>query len=262
MIPPERRLLDARALVEQGLFFILHAPRQTGKTTLLNTLARSLVDKLREERTRRVIEPILAGTTMEMDTYNDDLMYVRDLGLVETRPSVHIANPIYQEIIPRSLTYVMQVNITHEATWYTRPDGSLDVRALLMAFQEFFAEHSEAWLGRFAYKEAGPHLILMAFLQRVVNGGGAIRREFAVGSGRVDLLLTWRGQRSAIELKIRRGEKTEAQGVAQLSRYLGRLGLPEGFLVLFDRRAGVAWEEKVFVRETSAAGKRIWVLGA
>ena len=42
MLPPERRLTEARVLVEQGLFFILHAPRQTGKTTLLNTLARAL----------------------------------------------------------------------------------------------------------------------------------------------------------------------------------------------------------------------------
>ena len=75
-----------------------------------------------------------------------------------------LASDIYQEIIPRSLTWVMQVNIAHESSWYTRPDGSLDMRALLRAFQEFFAEHSESWLGRYEYREAGPHLLLMAFL--------------------------------------------------------------------------------------------------
>src|SRR5712691_7870812 len=42
IIPPERRLSGVRKLIDQGLFFVLHAPRQTGKTTLLNTLARSL----------------------------------------------------------------------------------------------------------------------------------------------------------------------------------------------------------------------------
>ena len=65
----------------------------------------SLVDKLQEERVRRIIEPILTGTTMPLDTYNDDLVYVRDLGLVVVTPHVRIANPIYQEIIPRSLSW-------------------------------------------------------------------------------------------------------------------------------------------------------------
>lgn len=223
----------------------------------------SLVDKLHEERVRRVIEPILAGTTMEMDTFNDDLMYARDLGLIVTAPNIRIANPIYQEIIPRSLTFVMQTNIADEAAWYTLPGGALDMPALLRAFQAFFAENSEGWLGRFDYKEAGPQLILMAFLQRVVNGGGSIRREFAVASGRVDLLVEWQGQRCALELKIRRGERTEAQGVEQLSRYLGRLGLSEGYLVLFDRRADIGWDRKLYEKEvTEPGGRRIRIFGA
>ncbi|HSO00749.1 MAG TPA: hypothetical protein VLS89_20795, partial [Candidatus Nanopelagicales bacterium] len=223
----------------------------------------SLVDKLREERVRRVIEPILAGEVLASDVLNDDLMYVRDLGLVRTEPSVRIANPIYQEIIPRSLTYVLQRTMSAEASWYTRPDGSLDMRALLRAFQEFFAEHSEAWLERYDYKEAGPHLILMAFLQRVVNGGGQIQREMAIGSGRVDLVVGWRGYRYAIELKVRRGERTLGQGIQQLSAYLARLGLDEGYLVLFDRRADVRWEEKLYEREVEGVGgKRIVVFGA
>ena len=223
----------------------------------------SLVDKLREARVRRIIEPILAGAVLPPDVMNDDLVYVRDLGLIRTEPAISIANSIYQEIIPRNLSYVMQRTITAEAAWYTRPDGSLDMRALLRAFQEFFAEHSESWLARFEYQEAGPHLILMAFLQRVVNGGGQIRREMAVGSGRVDLCVSWKGQRYALELKIRRGERTLKQGVEQLSRYLARLGLEEGTLVLFDRRAEVGWEEKLYEKELEGAGgKRIVVFGA
>ena len=56
--------------------------------------------------------------------------------------------------------------------------GSLDVGKLLVAFQAFYREHSEHWLGRFDYREAGPQLLLQAFLQRVVNGGGRIEREY------------------------------------------------------------------------------------
>lgn len=223
----------------------------------------ALTDKLHEERVRRVIEPILAGTTMPMDMYHDDLQYVRDLGLVVAGPQIRIANPIYAEIIPRSLSYLMQLNIAQEAAWYTRPDGSLDMRAILRGFQAFFAEHSEAWLGRFDYKEAGPHLVLMAFLQRIVNGGGRVRRELGVGSGRVDLLVEWRGARHVLELKIRRGERTQAQGIEQLSRYLDRLGLDEGFLILFDRRPELGWDERLYEKEvTGARGQRIVVFGA
>ena len=133
---------------------------------------------------------------------------------------------------------------------------------LLAAFQEFFAAHSEAWLHRFDYQEAGPHLLLMAFLQRIVNGGGRITREFAVGSGRADLVVEYQGRRSVVELKIRRGEQTEQEGTRQLGQYLDRLGEAEGHLVIFDRRKGVSWAEKVYLHEAAGPGhQRIYVFG-
>jgi len=245
---------------------ITAADVETAKEVLIerrDTHIDSLVDKLHEARVRRIIQPILTGALLEPDVLNDDLVYVRDLGLVTTDPAIQIANPIYQEIIPRALTYVIQRTIVEEASSYTRPDGSLDMSALLRSFQSFFAEHSESWLGRFDYHEAGPHLVLMAFLQRVVNGGGSVQRELAVGSGRVDIHVKWHGQRFAVELKIRRGERTEAQGVEQLARYLDRLRLPEGYLVIFDRRPDRSWDEKLFEKEvTSPNGKLVRVFGA
>ena len=36
----------------------------------------------------------------------------------------------------------------------SRPDGDVDVEKLMEAFQTFFREHSEHWLGRFDYQEA------------------------------------------------------------------------------------------------------------
>jgi hypothetical protein len=222
----------------------------------------SLADKLHEPRVRRIIEPILVGSTPALDALNDDLIYVRDLGLIAPDAPVRIANLIYQEVIPRSLSFQMQEYLDQQATWYLRPDGTLDMVLLLASFQEFFAENSEAWLSRFDYHEAGPHLLLMAFLQRIVNGGGRITREFAVGSGRVDLVVHRGGRRYVIELKLRRGENTEPQGVAQLSGYLQRLGESEGYLVLFDRRKGPSWDKKIYLHETAGSGgERIFVFG-
>ena len=59
--------------------------------------------------------------------------------------------------------------------------------ALLADFQAFFREHSEHWQGRFAYAEAGPQLLLQAFLQRIVNGGGRIEREYGSGARAVPI---------------------------------------------------------------------------
>ena len=42
MLPPEPRLSGARKLVAQRAFFVVHAPRQTGKTTSLRALCKTL----------------------------------------------------------------------------------------------------------------------------------------------------------------------------------------------------------------------------
>ncbi len=59
-----------------------------------------LADKLSEERVERVIEPILAGQTEPEFLSEDDVGYVRDLGLIKIEGNLRIANRLYQEVIP------------------------------------------------------------------------------------------------------------------------------------------------------------------
>ena len=99
-----------------------------------------------------------------------------------------MANPIYAEVVPRELSYATQARLVQAVAWYVRPDGDLDVEKLMGAFQTFLRDHSEHWLERFDYREAGPQLLLQAFLQRIVNGG-RIEREYGLGYGRTDLLI-------------------------------------------------------------------------
>jgi len=204
-----------------------------------------LTDKLREERVRRIIADILGGEAVNTDYPPDDLQYAEDLGLIVTRPQLRIANRIYQEVIPRALTWPRQVTITHQTEWYLREDHRLDLPKLLTAFQQFFRENSEAWLDRFEYREAGPQLLMQAFLQRIVNGGGWITREYAMGSRRTDLFLQWpldpalgfNGplQRVVIELKLLRKslEKTLAKGLDQTAAYADKSDADEAYLILF-----------------------------
>lgn len=135
----------------------------------------------REKRVRRIIQPILAGKDQPEQLIEDDVQYVEDLGLIKTKGQLRIANGIYREIIPRSLIYTTQLTISHEPAWYIVPDnGCLDMDKLLTAFQDFFRKHSEHWIDRFDYKEAGPQLLLQGFLQRIVNGGGRVEREYGI----------------------------------------------------------------------------------
>ena len=232
-----------------------------------------LADKLREDRVRRVVEPLLSGG--EERTFSArDLEYLRDLGLIARDDPLRIANPIYAEVVPRELTYAVQAGLVEDTAWYVDADGGLAMDKLLGAFQGFFREHSEHWLGRFDYAEAGPQLLLQAFLQRVVNSGGRIEREYGLGRGRTDLLVLWpRGgeaagpdaavERYVVECKVlHKGlERTIAEGLAQTAAYMGRCDAEAGHLVVFDRRAGRSWEEKVFRREESVDGRTITVWG-
>jgi hypothetical protein len=101
----------------------------------------------------------------------------------------------------------------------------------------------------------------MAFLQRVVNGGGRIDREYALGKGALDLLITWKSQRIAIEMKVRNRPTAEARGLEQLGRYLGSLGLDEGWLVLFEPRSERPWSERLFTRTEWVDGRTVHVVG-
>ena len=226
-----------------------------------------LTDKLREPRVRRVIEAVLVGGDLPPQVSDDDIQYVTDLGLIRRKPNVAIANPIYHEVIPRDLAITAQDFITQQAAWYLQPDGRLDMSKLLAAFQQFFRENSEAWLERFDYKEAGPQLLMQAFLQRIVNGGGFIGREYALGRKRTDLLVRWQipggEQRVAIELKVGQGdvERIIATALPQTWEYMDKSGAEEGHLVVFDRTPGRPWGEKDLRREVPYAGAQISVWG-
>jgi hypothetical protein len=132
---------------------------------------------------------------------------------------------------------------------------------LLTDFQAFWRENSDIWQERFDYKEAAPHLVLQAFLQRVLNGGGRLLREMASGRKRLDLCVEYQGQRYPIELKVRRDAQTEQEGIAQLAGYMDTLGCAEGWLLLFDRRTTVTWDAKIFWCTSEQAGKTVHVVG-
>lgn len=226
-----------------------------------------LADKLSEERVRRVIEPILASLDEAEKLPTDDVEYAEDLGLIKKRPQLAIANQIYREVIPRVLTHTTQLMITHDSSWYIDAGGRLDMDKLLTAFQGYFRKNFESWVGGFDYKEAGPQLLLQAFLQRIVNSGGRVEREYGLGRLRTDLMLIWSHktgvQEVVIELKLRYGdlESTIEKGLKQTREYMDKCGTEEGYLLIFDRSQGVSWDEKIFKQKRNFKGLPIIIYG-
>ena len=226
----------------------------------------SLMERLREERVRRIVEPVILGESRGYDVLDDDYSYVLDLGLLcQADAKLMPANPIYGEVIVRTLSSRSQMEMNArgyppEAPLYV-VEGKLDMKRLMGDFQQFWRENSEIWVERYQYKEAAPHLILQAFLQRVVNHGGRIAREMASGTGRLDLCVHYQGEKYPVELKLRYGEKTYAEGRDQLAGYMDKLGCTEGWLIVFDRRKRPSWSEKVFWKTETIAGKTVHVVG-
>jgi hypothetical protein len=260
---PEQRDRSQPVTVEQM--------RQARESLILrrDTHLDQLADKLREPRVQRVIEPMLQGVDLPVDVPDDDRQYCLDLGLIARRDKqLQIANRIYREVLPRELTSIVQDSLQGKAEqpWFVQSDGSLAMDKLIESFAQFFRENSESWLQRYAYHEAGPQLLLQAFLQRVVNGGGRIACEYGLGKGRTDLFLQWpltdKGflgpmQQVVLELKIQHKGKvaTLAAGLAQTARYADQCGADSAHLLIFDRDTGVPWDDKIY-REQHVSGPR------
>jgi hypothetical protein len=231
----------------------------------------SLMERLKEERVRKVIQPLILGEDYTMDKSSDDYLYTRDLGIIrDSGDQIEPANPIYAELIVRSLNWNVQDILKTKYKDYDVPHylkgGKINVNALLKDFQVFWRENSEIWIQRYKdnfyqYDEAAPHLVIQAFLQRVINGGGRISREMALGTNRADICVEWEEQKYPIELKLYQSAKTIKDATVQILKYMERVGSKEGWVVIFDRTPKKSWSKKLYVKEVKQAGKKITIFG-
>lgn len=227
----------------------------------------SLSARLREGRIRAVIEPMLAGEALG-DIPRDDQRFVVDLGLLRwsSDGGLVVANPIYREVIVRELATGPRASLPRLQPTWLDASGRLDPDALCEAFLALWRQHGDALRRSAPYHEVAAQFVLMAFLHRVVNGGGTIEREYAIGRGRMDLCLRLGDVTLAMELKTWREGRPDPlpAGLAQLDGYLDGLGLPTGWLVIFDERPGAAPYAVRTRREParSPAGRELTVIHA
>jgi len=230
----------------------------------------SLAVRIQEPAIRKVMESLITGTPDPELTASEGFRICMDLGLVKKeRGTPTVANPIYKETLARQLTYSTQDAIPEPEWQWERPDGSLDMDALLREFQKFWRRNSEIWEQKSDYTEAFPHLLLMAFLQRVLNGGDRIEREYAAGRGRMDLAVEYNKKMYIIEIKLVRTynapEEVREEGITQITKYRNSIDSgASSYLVIFDRRSeakGKPWDEKIYWQEEAVPGGTVTVVG-
>jgi hypothetical protein len=254
------RILDETSTETVTLAHVQQARQQMidARETHLDALAVRLDDP----PIRSVIESLISGEPNPMLAQGEPFRICLDLGLVTIDDGTpQIANPIYREVIARQMTYSTQLAIPKPDWCWQTEDGTLDMDGLLREFQDFWRTNSEVWEQTVDYSEAFPHLLLMAFLQRVTNGHGRIEREYAAGRGRMDLAIEYNGKWDIIEIKLlRKGqtfEKLKAIGIRQVLNYRDSFSPPlrskdgtlaDCYLIIFDRRpeaSQLTWDERI-----------------
>ncbi|MBF0405769.1 MAG: AAA-like domain-containing protein [Candidatus Riflebacteria bacterium] len=229
----------------------------------------SLAERLKEPRVKRVIQAIITGDIDPSLAEGDDFRLCIDLGIVSVEDGTpQISNPIYREVIPRVLNQGMQYAVPKPHFKWLRDDGTLNMPEMLKNFQAFWRRHADTWEQKSDYTEAFPHLLVLAFMQRIINGGGRVEREYAAGRGRMDIAIEYGGKWSIIEVKLVHPadglETTISEGLEQISSYRDTIDEnAEAFLLVFDRRRETVaspWEERLKWETRTFENKSVTVL--
>ncbi|MDR1608934.1 MAG: hypothetical protein LBT38_11090 [Deltaproteobacteria bacterium] len=228
----------------------------------------SLLERLKEPRISRIMEPVIIGASrLPRSVTNDDRKYAFDLGLLKRESGVlKAANPIYREVILRTLSFKFEEDefgqlpsLTQSNRWVK--GDRLDMEALLKEFQLYWRDNSGLLDSIDGYPEALAHLVLGAFLQRVLNGGvESLHREFALGRRRLDLCARYKGVNYPVEIIIK-ARQTLSESLQQIRDYMDICGANEGWLVIFDNNIKHKWENKLYCDTQQFDGKTIHIVG-
>jgi hypothetical protein len=248
------RVLDIDSTETVTLEHVVEARKQMIEAR--ETHLDSLWERLRTPAIRNVIETIIVGKTdFLMNDANPAVELAMDLGLLSWNANTNytIANPIYADMFTRFLNSGYHNNLPYPTWQWQKSDGTLDMDNLMKEFLKFWRRNSEMWEQKSDYTEAFPHLLLMAFLQRVLNGGGRIEREYAAGRGRTDLAVEFKGIWYVIEIKIiysyNSPKEVREEGLEQIRWYRDKIDTKApAYLVIFDRRPAAkekSWDERI-----------------
>lgn len=159
--------------------------------------------------------------------------------LSDSEGGVVIHNKVYEQRIYNYMSSKIETSTTMEGFNYRdnflKDDTSLDFDKVLLKFQEFmklqYSEKNEAFL------EKDGRLVFLAFIKPIINGRGFDFKEVRISEEkRLDVVVTYMGNKYIIELKKWYSEEYHKRGIAQLADYLEKQNQSKGYLLIFDFR--------------------------
>lgn len=226
-----------------------------------NTLFESVIKNIENnQELYNVVYRIVLDGEKIFYNYNNPII---ELGVLHgifsnSNGDVKISNRIFEQLIYDYLISKLQ---TSEAI---KPDSidstfitgqKLNLESVLLKFQEFMKEqHSEKDL---QFIERHGRLLFLSFLKPIINGHGFDFREVEISEERrLDITITFYNQKYIVELKIWRGEEAHQRGLSQLSDYLKRTNLLEGYLLIFQNKKAKEYKQETI----SHNGKMIFAV--
>ena len=214
-----------------------------------NTNFDSLIQNLENnpELYQLVYEVIVNGVEITFNPHEPVISHGRLYGILRENGSVKIHNPIYEQVIYNYMTAkVFQAHLQNrQADFPTRfeaEDGRLDMKAVLLKFQDYMREQYSGKDQPFLEREW--RLVFLAFLKPIINGKGYDFKEPQVSEEkRLDIVVTYQQYKYVIELKRWYGPKRHEEGVRQLVDYLDRQAVSEGYLIVFEHQGEKSWRQ-------------------
>jgi hypothetical protein len=224
----------------------------------------SLFKNARHPRLFPLVLDLLTGKRREYNIQADNI----DLGVrygifSEENQQLVIANRIYTQVLFKHFKEELGgwgVEEIVDRSELEDKSGHLDFRQVLDKFQAFIRSKGAAVTKHSDFKEATGQLLLLCYLDSIVNGRGWTFKEVQSGKGRIDVLCCYGNQKEVVEIKLWYGGRRYESGLTQLVKYLDSEGLDHGYLMVFDRRENAPKDYSF--KEHQVTGKRIlaWVV--
>ncbi len=224
----------------------------------------SLFNNARRPNLFPIVLDLLEGRRHRYNIQDDDInLGVRYGIFAEKGRQLILANLIYVQALYQHFERTLkrsQIRNILAANRFEDQNGHLNFRHVLDKFQAFMKAKGSHVAKQPEFKEATGQLLLLSYLDAIVNGKGWTFKEVQSGEGRIDVLCCYKNQKEVVEVKVWYGERRYGGALTQLAKYLESENLSRGYLVVFDRRENLP-KEYAF-KEHQVAGKKIqaWVV--
>jgi len=215
-----------------------------------NTNFDSLINNMEKNPSlyKLAYEVIINGSNIPFNPDEPVTALGRMYGIFKANGRLKIHNHIYEQRLYNYMAAKTRQTLIEKgnydfSTEFVNPDFSLDLKGVLLKFQQFMKEQRSSRDKEFIERQW--RLVFLAFLKPIISSKGHDFKEVETSDEkRLDIIVTFYEHKYILELKIWRGPKNHERGLVQLADYLDIHSVQKGYLLIFDTRKKKTWEKK------------------